>query len=190
MTLGRKFISIITLTFVVFALSTVSFGQETPAPTDKSDAVKKDGKRGKHGRKGKRGRGGRKGMRGRGGRRGGGALRGITLNDSQKQQLQTLFQSNRGNRRSGGNDEARNLMRLKRSGLATSAQEAQLKGITEKRRSERAVARTKMDQSIRSILTAEQQQQYDKNLAERKQKMEGRKNMHRERKNSQPSKNN
>ena len=184
----RKLLFIFALAIAVFAMSTVSFGQETPAPTDKPDSVKKDGKRGKHGRRGRRGKGGRKGMR-----NGGGALRGITLNDSQKQQLQTLFQSNRGNRgdrRSGGNDAVRNLMRLKRSGLATAAQEAQLKESMDKRKSERDAVRAKMDQSIRSILTAEQQQQYDKNLAERKQKMEQRKNMRKERKSSQPSKSN
>ena len=84
MTLRRKFISIISLAFVVFALSAVSFGQETPATTDKPDSVKKDGKRGKYKRKGRHGKRGRKGMRGRRGRRGGSALRGITLNDSQK----------------------------------------------------------------------------------------------------------
>jgi len=180
----RKLSFIFALAVAVFAMSTVSFGQETPAPSDKPDSVKKDGKRGKHGRRGKRGKGGR---------RGGGALKGITLNDSQKQQMQTLFQSNRGNRgdrKSAGNEEVRNLMRLKRSGLATSAQEAQLKEYMEKRNSERTAARTKMDQSIRSILTAEQQQQYDKNLAERKQKMEQRKNMRKERKSSQPKESN
>ena len=76
------------------------------------------------------------------------------------------------------------------AGLATAAQEAQLKEYADKRRAERKAAMEKMDQSIRSILTAEQQQQYDKNLAERKQRMEKRKIMRKERKNSQPSKDN
>ena len=191
MTLKRKFISIISVTLAIFALSMVSFGQDTPPTTDGPDSVKKDGKRGKCGRKGKGGKRGRKGMR-RGGRRGGGsALRGITLTDSQKQQLQTLFQSNRGERRKGPkNNEARELMRLKRSGLATTAQEAQLKQMHEQKKAERDSKRKQMDQSIRSILTSEQQVQYDKNLAERKQKMEQRKKRYMERKNSQPSKNN
>lgn len=185
MTLRRKFISLISITVAVLALSVVSFGQETPSTTDKPDSVKKEGKRGKYGRKGKGGKRGRKGMR-----RGGGALRGITLSDSQKQQLQTLFRENRGKRRSPMSDEYRELIRLKRGGLATAAQEAQLKEMHDKKKAERAAARQKMDQSIRSILTADQQQQYDKNLAERKQKMEQRKNRRMERKNSQPSKDN
>ncbi|NNE98589.1 MAG: hypothetical protein HKN25_06180 [Pyrinomonadaceae bacterium] len=185
MTFGRKFISIVTIALAVVALSTVSFGQETPATTEKPDSVKKDGKRSKYGRRGMHRKGGKRGYR-RGRRGGRSALRGITLSDSQKQQMQTLLQSKRGERRpSAGNEEMRKLMGLKRSGLATSAQEAELKTMMDKRKAERDAARKQMDASIRSILTAEQQEQYDKNLAERKQMMEKRKSMRKERKGSQ-----
>jgi len=177
MSFGRKLISVFALASVFTAFSIVVPAQDTPKP-DKPDAMRKDGKRGKQGRKGMRGRGGRQGkpgMRGRGGRMGGNpALKGITLSDSQKTQLQSLFKSNRGEKRPQ-NDELRELMMAKRSGLATSAQEARLKSIHEEMMTARKTDQEKMNQSIRSILTPEQQTTYDKNIAEGKQRMEERK---------------
>ena len=184
MSFRRKLISVLALTFILVAFNVVATAQETPS-ADKPDAMRKDGKRGKQGRKGmrgKRGREGRHGKRGRRGRRGGNrALRGITLNDGQKQQLQTLFKSKRGEKRPQ-NEEFRELARAKRSGLATEAQTKRFNELRESMRANRKAEREKMSQSIRSILTPEQQTQYDKNIAEGKARMEERKKRHEERK--------
>jgi len=184
MAFKSKVISLITLMFAVVVFSTFVAAQETPS-TDKPDSAQRDGKRGMHGRRGMRGRRGKDGRRGprgrRGGRRGNRALRGITLSDSQKTQLQTLFQSNRKNSQRGQNTELRKLMRAKRSGLATAAQEKQLTDMLSQMRAQRKANREKMSDSIRSILTAEQQAQFDKNIADGKKRMEERKKRHDER---------
>ena len=84
-------------------------------------------------------------------------------------------------------------MRAKRSGLATTEQEARLKQLITEMRDKRKADREKMNSEIRNILTPDQQQQYDKNLTERKNRMEQRKKrmkehkkMRMKRKDSQP----
>ncbi len=188
MVFKRQIISLVILMFALVVFNTYTAAQGTSS-TDKPNSVKRDGKRGKHGRRemrGKRGRHGKRGQRGRRGRRGsrrGGnrALRGITLNDSQKTQLQTLFQSSRANRKKGQNTELRKLMMARRSGLATEAQKKQLTDTLNQRRAARKANRAKMSDSIRSVLTAEQQVQYDKNIADGKKHMKDRKKRREER---------
>ncbi len=179
MNIGRKLFTTFVLAFAFVALNTVVSAQETPKP-ERSDLMKREGRGGKEMRRGMRG-GGRDHGRKRGGRgmrggRGGGmqGLRGITLNDSQKQKMQTLFQSKRSEKQPPS-DEIRNLMMAKRSGLLTTAQEQRLKSIHTERMAERKAEMDKMNASVRSILTADQQTQYDKNQAESKQRMEERK---------------
>ncbi len=173
MNIGRKLFTTFVLAFAFVGLNTVASAQDTPKP-ERSDSMRREGRGGKEMRRGMRG-GGRDHGRKRGGRgRGMQGLRGITLNDSQKQKIQALFQAKR-TEKQPPSDEIRELMMAKRNGLLTTAQEQRLQTIRTERMAARKAEMDKMNASIRSILTAEQQTQYDKNLAEAKQRMEERK---------------
>ena len=120
------------------------------------------------------GRGERGGQRGgeRGGRRGPGGpggmlLRGITLSDAQRQQLQALRPA-RGGQDDAAREQTRTLMdearaaRQRGDTAAASARFTQLRAQREQQR-DRDVA------AMRNVLTAEQRRQFDANVAEMKQ---------------------
>lgn len=106
------------------------------------------------------------------GRRAGGPeralLRGIKLTDAQKAQLKTIFQNDREQRRANRPDSAAmaqlRAARQRGDTAAVRAQRQQLRASMEKNR-EQHIAQ------IRAILTADQQKQFDANLAEMKQRM-------------------
>lgn len=104
----------------------------------------------------------------RGGAPDGFMLRGITLTEAQKTQLKTLRQSERtkmaAQRESGqkGFDE----IRAARQRGDTAAARA----LAQKQRQEMAQARQQHVAAVRNILTAEQRVQFDKNVAELKQR--------------------
>lgn len=108
---------------------------------------------------------------GRGGPRGGPEgflLRGITLTDAQKQKLQQLRESDRATM-----EQSRTQMRSRMD----EARAARQSGDTVKAKSLFAAMRKQMEAQrdqhaaqVRSILTAEQQKQFDANLAEAKKR--------------------
>ena len=104
----------------------------------------------------------------RGGRRGGGPdqmlLKGITLTEQQKEQIKALRQSD-----SGSREQFRKAM--------TEAREARERGDTVTAKARMQDVRKQMDAqrgqriaSLRGVLTAEQQKQFDANVAEWKQR--------------------
>jgi protein CpxP len=112
---------------------------------------------------------GDRGMRRRGGP-GGALLRGITLTDAQKTQLETLRKAQR-DEMEKNRDQFRAAMK--------EAREAREKGDTATARSKMTALRTQMTQqrerqvaALRSILTAEQQKQFDANVAAWKERAE------------------
>jgi protein CpxP len=157
MSLKGRFFSVLTLALAFGVFGTISFAQTT-TPTD--PAQKQD----------REGRGFRREGRpdGPGGRHGGpagfGELRGIDLTDAQKQQVKSIFESNKP-------DEAtmtqmRTLVEAKRNGTITADQEAQLKALREQGQAKRE----SIHQQILSILTPEQKQQ----IEQRRQEMQKR----------------
>ena len=135
--------------------------QQSGAEGRRPDAGQQDG-RGKGGR-------GERGMRGGRGQRGDGfLLRGITLTDAQKQQLQQLRESERAQ------------MEQSREGARTTmeaARAARQRGDTAAARVEMQKVRAQMEQqrerhvvALRNILTSEQRTQLDRNVAEAKQR--------------------
>ena len=112
--------------------------------------------------------GGERGMRG--GRRGpeGMLLKGITLSDAQKAQLQSLRKDEQA-KREGSRDQFRSAM--------DDARAARQRGDTAAARARMQALRSQMDQqrerefsAIRNILTADQRAQFDANVAAMKQR--------------------
>ncbi|WP_284348340.1 Spy/CpxP family protein refolding chaperone [Roseisolibacter agri] len=138
-----------------------------------SDTARHDGHaRGERG--GPRGgeRGGERGGRGGPGGPGSMLLRGITLTDAQKQQLQALRPA-----RGGQNDAAREQTRK----LMDEARAARQRGDTAAANARFTQLRTQMQQqrdrdvaAMRNVLTAEQRKQFDANVAELKQREQDR----------------
>ena len=132
-----------------------------------SDTTRRDGHpRGERGERGTRGeRGGRRGP-------GGMLLRGITLPDAQRQQLQALRPA-RGAQDDATREQARTLMdearaaRQRGDTAAANARRTQLRAQMEQRR-DREVA------AMRNVLTAEQRRTFDANVAEMKQRQQAR----------------
>ena len=105
----------------------------------------------------------------RGGRRGEGMLlKGITLSDAQKAQLQSLRKDEQA-KREGSRDQFRSAM--------DDARAARQRGDTAAARAKMQALRSQMDEqrereyaAIRNILTADQRKQFDANVAEMKQR--------------------
>lgn len=122
--------------------------------------------------RGPRGERGTRAMRGERGGPDGFLLRGITLTDAQKQQVQELRERER-----AAMDAHRESMR----GTMDQVREARQRGDTAAARAQMQSMRTVMEQqrerhvaSLRGILTAEQRTQLDRNLAEVKQRQDER----------------
>lgn len=134
---------------------------DTPRPTASDTTRRHEG----HAR-GERGeRGGRGGPERR-------LLRGITLTDAQRQQLQALRPA-RGGQDAAAREQGRKLMEEARAArqrgdtAAASARRAQLRARMEQRRDRETAA-------IRNILTAEQRTTFDANVAEMTQRRQAR----------------
>lgn len=109
-------------------------------------------------------------QKGRQGEGFGALLKGITLTDAQKAQLKQLRQNERGamqQGRAGGQSDVRQQIQAARQrGDTVTARRlmAQVRGQMEARRDKQVAA-------MRAILTPDQQAQFDKNLAQAKQRM-------------------
>ncbi len=154
----------------------VSFGQDGPPPGDGEGP-------GMHGKGGKRGmggrRGGHRGKRGmRGGKRGGlmRMLKDLDLSDSQKTQVQKIIQDDIAKNKASfeaNKEKMKELFAAKRSGLATEAQEAEIKALGEARKANREA----LEKSIMGVLNADQRAKVEAKKAEmekRKAEMEKR----------------
>ena len=154
---------------LAMALSLGAAGAQAQAPQRDSARAKA----GQHEGKGQRGERGERGARGQRGQRGHGfLLRGITLSDAQKQQLQQLREGQRVQ-----HQQSREALKTNFAAARTARQ----KGDTATARAEMQKVRTAMEQqrerqasALRGILTSEQRVQFDKNLAEAKQRQQER----------------
>jgi Spy/CpxP family protein refolding chaperone len=149
---------------LVAALTFGAAGAQAQAPQRDSARAKA----GQQDGKGPRGERGMRGMRGERGGPDGFLLRGITLTDAQKQQVQQLRERER---------TAMQAQRESMRGTMEQAREARQRGDTAAARAQMRAMRTVMEAqrerhvaSLRGILTADQRTQLDKNLAEVKQR--------------------
>jgi protein CpxP len=104
----------------------------------------------------------------RGGAPDGFLLRGIALTETQKTQIKTLRQSERGKtkaQRENGQKGFEEVRAARQRGDTAAA-----RALAQKQRQEMAHAREQHVVAVRNILTAEQRVQFDKNLAEIKQR--------------------
>src|SRR5215831_19111761 len=130
MSLKNKLFSIAMVALGVLVFSAFAMAQDTTTTTPTPDKANKQFKGQGQGFGGPRRfeHGGPMGPRG--GFGGPAAMfRGLNLTDAQKQQIQSILKSNRPDQASM--DQMRTLMEAKRSGLATTDQEAQLKSLRE-----------------------------------------------------------
>ena len=175
MSFKRKVISAITSAFAVFTFAAFVSAQDTNTnqqnPTQKEDKFKKRGFG--------KGDGSGKGMRGKGA----GFMREfrkLNLTDAQKEQIRTIMESNRPNQATS--QEMREIMEVRRNGgTLTDAQKDRLKTL----RKEMKQNGEKVQGQVLAILTPEQRTQLEQIRAERKQKMELRRQERLNRKNQQ-----
>lgn len=158
MSLKNKFISILGLTVGIAALSVVGFAQDNQA-TPKADKAEKHMKRGHDGER-KFGHG----MRGGGMMRG---LHGITLTDTQKEQIRVIRESNKPD--AALMQEIKAIHEAKRSGTALTVEQTErMKAIREQMKANHKLVR----EQVMAILTPEQKAQIEAKKAERKLRRE------------------
>ena len=113
---------------------------------------------------------------GRAGRMGGGMdrmlLKGITLTDAQKTQLQQLHKAERDKMQAGGQNFRADMRAIRDA--RQKGDTATVNRLMSERRTQMEAQRTQMVAGLRSILTGDQQKQLDANLAEMKQHRGGR----------------
>lgn len=155
--------------------------QQPPRP----DSARAGAQAGQRGMKGQRGMPGRPGRAARGGH--GALLRGITLTDAQKAQLRTMREEQRAAMQAkrpamqASRDSARKVMEGARAArqrgdtAALRAIRTQRLARRDQRFAQMAQAREQHIAAIRAILTPEQRVQFDRNVAEMKQRGEQRK---------------
>ncbi|CAN5188269.1 hypothetical protein BH20ACI1_BH20ACI1_17420 [soil metagenome] len=166
MSLKQKLISTVTLAFAIVAFTTFASAQTTTTQTQ--DSVKKQQKseRGDFGRRG----GGRKfGKEGRGDKMMMREFSRLDLTDAQKTQIKSLMEANRAANQ-GTQQELRDLAVKKRGGSITADEQARFETL-------KAQAKASAEQThntILALLTPEQHAQLEQFKAERKQKMQER----------------
>lgn len=174
MSFKRKLFSGLTL-----AAALVGFSAFTASAQDNNSANPQDSmdKQERRERRGKRGGMGREGKRG--GRHGGDkmmmrGLRELNLTDAQREQVRTISENFK-NSTETQRQEMRGLMEKKRDGVITADEQARLKDL----KTQLKASGEQMHNSILAILTAEQRAQLDQIKADRKQKMQERRQMRR-----------
>ena len=164
MSLRVKLLSKLVLLAAFAAFSTAAMAQNTsttPNPTPDNAPQKGFGRH--HGDGFFGGPGGPWGMMGE--------LRGVNLTDTQKQQIHSIFESNKPDQATM--DQMRTLMEAKRDGTITPEQKEQFKTF----RQQRLAKAESINQQIRSILTPDQLGQIEKNKQEMKERFEQRRQM-------------
>lgn len=162
MSLKQKFISTVTLAIAVGAFGTFVSAQETPSSDSTAQPERME----------RGGRGGfGKGMRG--GKHGGGgdrmmmrSLEKLNLTDAQKEQVRTIFESQR-TQNQPQMEEMRGLMMKKRDGVITADEQTRLKEL----RTQSKQTNDQTRASILAILTPEQRTQLDTMKQEMREKM-------------------
>lgn len=173
MSLKRKLISTVTLTFAIAAFTTFASAQNTTTQTPNSADKQQRNERGEFG---KRNGGGRKfGKEGHG--KGGDRLMvrefsQLNLTDAQKAQIKSLTEASRAANQ-GTYQELRGLMMKKRDGSITADELTRFETLKDQTKA----SAKQTNNSILALLTAEQRVQLDQIKAARKQKMEERRQM-------------
>lgn len=162
MSLKKKFVSTVALTFAVGAFTTFAAAQNAPAPTTDSmqnqERVERTNKRG-YG----------KGMRG--GRHGGDrmmlrSLGKLDLSDAQKEQVRVVFENHK-TQNQPQMEEMRGLMQKKRDGVISADEQNRLQNL----KTQMKLSKDQLNASITAILTAEQRAELDKLKEEMRQRM-------------------
>ena len=173
MSLKQKLISTVTLAFAIAAFTTFAAAQDTTNQTSDSANAPQKSERGRFGRHGGEGKFGKEEHGDRGGDRM--MMREfsrLNLTDAQKTQIKSLTEASRAANQ-GAYQELRGLMMKKRDGSITVDEQARLKTLKDQTK----VSAEQTNNSILNLLTAEQRIQLDQFKAERKQKMQKRRQM-------------
>ncbi len=173
MSLKQKLISTVTLAFAIAAFTTFAAAQDTTTQTSDSANAPQKSERGRFGRHGGEGKFGKEGRGDRGGDRM--MMREfsrLNLTDAQKSQIKSLTEANRAANQ-GTFQELRGLRMKKRDGSITADEQARLKTL----KSQFKASAEQTQNSVLALLTAEQRTQLDQFKAERKQKMQERRQM-------------
>ena len=113
---------------------------------------------------------------GRGGRMGGGMdrmlLKGITLTDAQKTELEQLHKTERSQMQSGGQNFRADMQAMRDA--RQKGDTATVNRLMQQRRAQMEAQRTQMIAGLRGILSADQQKQLDANIATMKEHRGGR----------------
>jgi len=158
MSLKNRVLSIFTVALATLAFGTITFAQDSSAPTapqkDKADRHFNGGKHGGHG----------EGFEGRGG----GMMRmlhGLNLTDAQKTQIKSILEANKPDQ--ANRAELHTLFDAKRAGTLTAEQQARLDTLKQ----QNAAQMKSVHEQIMNILTPEQKTQLEQKRAEMKQRM-------------------
>ena len=169
MSLKSKISSIFTLAFAIVAFTTFASAQEAAKTDDNVKRFEHGGhKRGMHGERDGRHGGGMRGMHG---------FRGIEFTDAQKEQLRQIHEANKPTEEQMAAMKSMHEAR-KTGGEPTEAQREQMKAFKDQRRAKEEAARAQ----VLAILTPEQRQQYDTNIAEQEKRREEYRQQRQERK--------
>ena len=169
MSLKSKISSIFTLAFAIVAFTTFASAQEAAKTDDNVKKFEHGGhKRGMHGERDGRHGGGMRGMHG---------FRGIEFTDAQKEQLRQIHEANKPTEEQMVAMKSMHEAR-KTGGELTEAQREQMKAFKDQRRAKEEAARAQ----VLAILTPEQRQQYDANIAEQQKRREEYRQQRQERK--------
>lgn len=183
MSIKRKLISGLTLAVAVVGFSSFASAQDNNTnPQDSTQRQERRERRGNRDGMGKEGR--------RGGHHGGDkmmmrGLRKLDLTDSQREQVRTIGENFR-NSTQTQREEMRGLMEKKRDGVITADEQARFKDLKMQLKS----SGKQMQDSILAILTGEQRAQLEQLKADRKQKMQERRQMRQDGKTSDMQKDN
>lgn len=180
MSLKQKLISTVTLVFAVAAFTTFASAQNTTTQTPNSTDKQQKNVRGEFGKREGGRRFGKEGH-GRSDEMGMREFSQLNLTDAQKTQIKSLTEANRAANQ-GTYQELRGLMMKKRDGSITADEQTRLETL----KTQMKASAEQTNNSILALLTAEQRVQLDQMKAERKQKMEERRQMMRQKWESAP----
>lgn len=170
MSLKQKLISTVTLAFAIAAFTTFAAAQDTTTQTSDSANPPQKSERGRLSRHDGEQKFGKEGHGDRGGDRM--MMREfsrLNLTDAQKSQIKSLMESSRAANQ-GTFQEMRGLMMKKRDGSITADEQARLETL----KSQSKASAEQTQNSVLALLTAEQRTQLEQFKAERKQKMQER----------------
>lgn len=154
---------------LALSVGAAELAAQVPAPRDTAKAGA--ARPGVRGERGERARGARM-KQARGPRGAGMLLRGISLTDAQKAQLKTLHEQQRTAMQA--NAETRRKAMEEMRAARQRGDTAAVRRFREQQRTQMAQQHDRHTAAVRAILTAEQRTQFDRNVAEMKQRMEQR----------------